>query len=227
MSRNKDIESKIEVVDELVAEMRNHRDQAVLFKGALDALEALNKEIKSVDAIFDGLNANAIHERFDALEKQRDGVRDQLAEFKGEFKGLVDGISARVSTLKDDIASVQKSVQEGEKHVEEQFKQAEAQSLNVVEKINTLNREVSARIEDSREAAHLRIETSESKSLSHMTEVSEATLYQLKEENEAMDKMIKEHFETIRRWVIFVAVVGAAVAGVTGYLLYLALSVNQ
>lgn len=264
MSRNKDLESKIQIVDELVDEMRNNRDQAKLFKTAADALRILNQEIKAVNEQFDGLNSDEIHQRLKAIENQRDGIRDQLAEFKGEFKGLVDGLSGRVGTLKDDVSGLQSSFQAAEtsnrqqlKALEDQFaskiegleatQQETASALqSSLEKVDSVSRErfvamgdhveslmtgfkasqeeVSSKIKDSSLQTKDLIERSESESRNHTSQVNQQTLEQLKEENEVMKTLLSEHFKTVQKWIVFIALVGVVAAGVAGYLLYLALS---
>ena len=223
MSRNKNLEEKIEVVDDLVKEMRNHRDQARAFKGAADALQVMNTEIKALDKQFEGLNADASHDRLEAIERQRDGIRDQLAEFKGEFKGLVDSLSARVGTLKDDVSGLGSAMVSTKEASATHLGRIEAQNESALESLAALNKETTARLGETSQKTHELIQKADTESRIHASEINKETLKQLKDENEAMKAMIRNHFATMQKWVTFVAIVGVLAAGGAGYLLYLSL----
>jgi archaellum component FlaC len=216
MSQNVKLERQIEIVEGLVREMENHHDQAKIFAGAASALKEVNYQIKELDKQFEGLNSNEIHDRLKAIEQQRDVIRNQLAEFKGEFKGLVDGLSGRVGTLKDDISELQASVQKSKSELGGRINQLEQLSKDALQNLNLVKKEtadqIGARSKESQK---------------HVDRVNQDTVRKLKEENQQMKEMITNHFSTMQKWLVSVAIIGTLAAGAAGYLLYLALSLPK
>ena len=79
MLHNKEVEKKIEVVDALIKELENHRDQAKAFQVAADALKAINQQIVALDGQFADLSSESLQTRLEALEKESSEVARKLA----------------------------------------------------------------------------------------------------------------------------------------------------
>jgi len=212
MSQNVKLERQIEIVDGLVREMENHRDQAKVFAGAASALKEVNHQIRELDKQFEGLNSNEIHDRLESIEKQRDGIRDQFSEFKGEFRGLAEGLSGRVGDLKEDVSNLKSAVQKSKSELEDHINQLELLTQNALKNLDAVKKEttdqIGARSRESQE---------------HVDKVNKETVEQLKEENQLMKEMITTHFSVMQKWLVFVTIIGMLAAGAAGYLLYLAL----
>ena len=99
MLHNNEIEKKIEVVDALVKEMENHRDQAKLFQAAAAALKELNQQIATLDGQFSELSSEAIQTRFESLEAQSRKVATTIQGDSHDLDLKLRDLGLKISAL--------------------------------------------------------------------------------------------------------------------------------
>jgi hypothetical protein len=164
MSHNKEIEKKIGVVDSLISEMENHRDQAKLFQAAAEALKEMNRQIANLDGQFAELSSEAIHERFVALEAQSRKVVEKvegdsqdlnrnLREHGLKISGLENRQLEFMERSQSNLEKLLRELKKGDASVSQQLK-SDSQSLQkrleaLDSKMNGLEKKLQSSVDQS------------------------------------------------------------------------------
>ncbi|NBB78895.1 MAG: hypothetical protein GVY36_05535 [Verrucomicrobia bacterium] len=214
MLHNKEVEKKIAVVDALVKELENHRDQAKAFQAAADALKAINQQIVLIDNQFADLNSEALETRMKVLEKGLADVGRKLSEGSVDVTGKLDEVSYKIKAVETNVAgTAEQSVSELQKlsaHIREETQtigqQIEASrklfqdhQKKTVTRLDTIEAKVASIGDQSATDAQklssevTRIEELANNTVSRMTELRTATREAIEQTRDETHSFIKDN----------------------------------
>lgn len=203
MLHNKTIEEKIEVVDALVAEMEKHRDQAMAFHEAADALREMNKQIVALDEQLSSLNSDTLRERFEAIEENIKAQSLQLTGIEQRLNAEMNGFKKDVESFKSEIGA-----------------KLEETGAAALKSIKELDDSTKSTIHAGRAETHNFIEEHENTSRELLKQGKDQTIQLLKQENQGIKELIHAQSLSTQKWAIALLVVGLCATGLAGALVY-------
>lgn len=203
MSHNKTIEEKIEVVDALVHEMEKHRDQAMAFHAAADALREMNKQVAVLDGQLSSLDSDTLRERFDTIEENSRAHIEHLSLLEQGLNTRMDGFKKEIESIKSEVSA-----------------KLEASWDAALKSIRELDDSTKSTIEAGRSKTHNFIEEHESTSRELLKQGKDQTIELLKQENQEIKELIQAQSLKSQKWAIALLLVGLSATGLAGALLY-------
>lgn len=217
MSHNKTIEERIGVVDALIHEMEKHRDQAMAFHAAADALREMNKQVAVLDSQLCSLDSDTLRERFDAIEENSRAHIEHLSLLEEGNKAQSKRLTAIEERFEVFSGSFEKDIESIKSEVSAKLETSWEAALKSIKELDDSTKST---IEAGRSKTHNFIEEHETTSRELLKQGKDQTIELLKQENQEIKELILAQSLKSQKWAITLLLVGLSATGLAGALLY-------